>query len=724
MLLVLALLALQTPTDSATAYLDPGARDLVRRARERRTAATAAITGYRTLVKERISLGLRALRRDRVFYRREMAGRIAWHRDGPDTITMLGAREAIPIIFSKATIPEDLRSEAPDLAFDPAADRIGLGGSDSDFVYHPLARDAEAHYRYQSGDTTEIGLPDGRTVRLVELRIIPRRDEFRLMTGSFWIDLGSDEVVRAVFRPARPFDFDRDVGAEDHDADIPGFLKPIRGDVRFITMEYALWQNRWWLPRLLAFDGVASAGSFLSLPLRYEREYSQMEVEGDTTAAPTAVAMVPRSPPRHRRHGVRVTIGRRGKAHAGGGGDSSATADSAAVADSADAQDAFAVILPADTTALLTSPELPPSILGEGESVLSESEARDLAAQLRLLPQTPWQAHPPSLKLGFGAAGLLRYNRVEALSLGARYAFDFGRLGVDLTGRIGLADLEPNAELGIGRETPDVKYRFAGYRRLAVANPTTRALGFGNSLGALLLGRDDGAYYRAAGVELLVLPAATAAQSYTWRVYAEHQWGAGKETDASFPHLLHDSHLFPDNIVAQRVDQVGAALTLRGERGHDPARLRVGADLGMDAAVGTVAFARIALTLRAAGPLPGHLLGAVEAAAGTSSGPVPAQSRFYLGGPATLRGYDGLAAAGATFWRGRVEVANAFPGARLALFSDAGWAGPGVSFSRGRALLSAGLGASFLDGLLRVDLARALRAPRGWRLDFYVDGIL
>src|SRR5207245_3289264 len=37
-------------------------------------------------------------------------------------------------------------------------------------------------------------------------------------------------------------------------------------------------------------------------------------------------------------------------------------------------------------------------------------------------------------------------------------------------------------------------------------NPTTRALGVGNSLAALLLGRDDGAYYRTAGAELLVEP--------------------------------------------------------------------------------------------------------------------------------------------------------------------------------------------------------------------------
>jgi hypothetical protein len=62
------------------------------------------------------------------------------------------------------------------------------------------------------------------------------------------------------------------------------------------------------------------------------------------------------------------------------------------------------------------------------------------------------------------------------------------------------------------------------------------------------------------------------------------------------------------------------------------------------------------------------------------------------------------------------------------VFSDAGWAGPGADFARGRTLVSTGVGASFFDGLLRVDLARALRAPpggkAGWRLDFYVDGLL
>ncbi|HEU5465738.1 MAG TPA: hypothetical protein VFU75_02550, partial [Gemmatimonadales bacterium] len=72
----------------------------------------------------------------------------------------------------------------------------------------------------------------------------------------------------------------------------------------------------------------------------------------------------------------------------------------------------------------------------------------------------------------------------------------------------------------------------------------------------------------------------------------------------------------------------------------------------------------------------------------------------------------------------RAELGFGIPGARLALFSDAGWAGVGRFAFTAQPLISAGLGASFLDGLLRVDLARALAVQRGWRLELYTDAAL
>ena len=111
-------------------------------------------------------------------------------------------------------------------------------------------------------------------------------------------------------------------------------------------------------------------------------------------------------------------------------------------------------------------------------------------------------------------------------------------------------------------------------------------------------------------------------------------------------------------------------------------------------------------------------------AGGSAFGDVPVQSLWYLGGARTVRGYAGNSARGEAYWRGRVEVAGAAPGARIVLFSDAGWAGERDAFQIDPLLLSAGVGASFLDGLIRLDLARALREPRGWRLDLHLDAAL
>jgi len=107
-----------------------------------------------------------------------------------------------------------------------------------------------------------------------------------------------------------------------------------------------------------------------------------------------------------------------------------------------------------------------------------------------------------------------------------------------------------------------------------------------------------------------------------------------------------------------------------------------------------------------------------------SAGRVPVQSYWYLGGPPTLRGYGGGATSGDAFWRARLELANRWPAARVVLFADAGRAGPRDHLSLAKALAGVGIGASFIDGLIRIDLARAIRTPTGWRLDFYADAAL
>jgi outer membrane translocation and assembly module TamA len=61
---------------------------------------------------------------------------------------------------------------------------------------------------------------------------------------------------------------------------------------------------------------------------------------------------------------------------------------------------------------------------------------------------------------------------------------------------------------------------------------------------------------------------------------------------------------------------------------------------------------------------------------------------------------------------------------RAALFLDVGWAGERDAFSRGRPTAGAGIGASLMDGLLRIDLARGIARSDAWRFYFYLDALL
>lgn len=687
----------------ATAYEDSTARELVRLARQHRGVFDASIFRYRSLIRQRISVGIRALRRDRLLFRRESAERVEWRRDGPTRIEVLGAREVVPVAIPGVHLPDDLDDWARSFVPEPDADRLLLTPEQQDgFAWHPLVKNGESVYRYATGDSTVIRLPDGRTIHMVELRVTPRRRDIRLVTGSFWIETDDHAIVQAVFRPSREFDLERDLPAIDPEDsgdvdEIPGILKPIRFEIRYITVEYGLWEMRWWLPRLMAFDGSLQVGP-AHFPLRIEVTYSDYDVEPDRLG-------LPEFPP--------LTLKMAGDPFARARTFSFGTT----------------VVVPPDTAALLASDFLPPSIYTQGETLITEAEIRDLGDRLGLLPAAPWQIGRPVLAWPWELRrDLVRYNRVEGLSLGARVNWDLSRARLDLTARIGSADREPRGELGVEIPTLRRTWRLAGYHRLTTSDPRLHPFGLANSLTALAFGRDDGLYFAASGAELTVSPAVGEGH-YGLRLYAEHQAGVRTHTDFSLAHAFDADRALTPLPATAAADQVGLAASLGTDRGLDPNGFRWGAWLDLTAETGTFDFVRPGLTLHAGAPLPGPLVGALELAAGTTFGasgdadPAPPQARWFLGGPATLRGFAAGALAGRDFARGRLEVANDFPGVRLALFSDAGWAGRRQEFDRADMAVSVGVGWSMLDGLVRLDLARTLRPVQQWRADLYLDAL-
>jgi len=687
--------------DMATAYANPETRELVRLARGQRGVIDASVFHYTASTRQRLSVGVQALRRDRVLYRRESASRVEWWRDRPSVVIVEGAREVVPVAFAGVRVPDDLSSWAEEFLPRPGDDRLWVNPVGGGFAWHPLVKGGEAAYRYAIGDTTAIRLPDGRELRLVELRVTPRERHIRLVTGSLWIELENHAVVRAVFRPAREFDLERDlpdIAPEDADDldEIPGFLKPIRFDVRYITVEYGFWEMRWWMPRLMAFDGWVQLGP-VRMPINMELLYSDYTVEADRyglTELPPVIRHLagdPHSKPRPYEHGVRV-------------------------------------IIPDDTASLLESPRLPPSVYSAGEVLMSEAELRELGDQVRSLPAAPWRVGRPRITppWTFGRE-LVRYNRVEGLSAGVRGDWDLGRARLDMTARLGAADLEPRAELGVEVPRLSRTWRAAAYHRLAAVDPSARPFALGNSLSALVLGRDHGHYYQTTGAELRIDPEPGNAR-YEARLYAERQRAVERETDFSLAHVS-GADGFRENIEARAADQLGVGLRLGVDRGLDPTGWRWGASLDLAAETGSYTFLRPGMTLHAVAPLPGAFMGGIELGAGTTlsadSGDtaVPIQSHWFLGGPATLRGFSGGEIHGRDHSRARVELATRLPAARVALFSDAGWAGRFDTWHREDVAISAGVGASFLDGLVRLDLARTLEPVERWRLELYVDAI-
>jgi hypothetical protein len=690
------------------------------------------IEAYSTTARERMSVGLRAGIAEKLLFRRETVTRIDWERDGPVALEVLAAREVVPPAKASPHVPAGLGDYLPHLAFDPFDSEMLLR-FDTTSIRHPLADGTEAHYRFEAGDTTIIRLPDGRSVRLRELRVHPRRRDPRLVNGSFWIDTETHAVVQAYFKLARAYDADL-----DPDSDVPAILKPLRADVDFFAIEYGLWELRWWLPRLLAVQGYVQV-SRLRMPMAYERTYEAYTVRGDTAAPLVENDTTPRpcrprvsfsvqigmddSPPDSLRRARQDSV-RRAREEAARAERETRRPEQPDTVTTEECDRQFTVTIPPDSV-LLASPELPATAYAGDVELIAEEELRAIVDRVRALPGAPWRIAPPVFEWGWRGPGLLRYNRVEGLSVGARVRFDLGPALLRTEARIGFADGEPRGELALERAGDVLQTGIAAYRRLATATPSTNPHGTFASLGALLLGRDEDEYFDATGAELTFRPRESHTQWYDVRLYAERQRAVERNTDFSIAHLIDEDDDFRENFTAAAADQLGMRVRLRASAGLDPAKPQIAGELSLGGETGDYDILRPEALIRAGTPLLFGVRLGVEAAAGTVEGDaIPAQALWRLGGAASLRGYDGASVIGERYWRARGELARGIQAARIALFSDIGWAGARNAFDSDGALISAGAGVSLLGGLVRLDLARALRSPTGWKLHFYFNGVL
>jgi hypothetical protein len=703
------------------AYRDPHARELVRLARARRAVVDTRITGYQVTARERISARMSVMGIEKLLYRREMASRIDWSRDTV-RVEVIGAREALPSLRAGAErlSPGNIASSAMLIAFDPADPEM-LIRFDSTVIRNPLAAGSEAHYRYSSGDSLSIRLPNGRGVRILELRIAARRADPHLINGSFWLDSETHAVVRAGFRQSRPF--------STTGAGVTVVMPEAGAELDYVAIDYGLWDRRWWLPRSVAARGVGHF-SGRRFPLSYERTYEGYRVTGDTlAAAPTRQSVaegVAGAPPRCRRQiTASINIGNRAQSDSSWEASwdrqlASMAAGDTAKRDSAAAPkctQAFVLSRAADTD-LVSGPAFPAGIYDEKEGAVSEQELRALADLVRDLPGTPWSIGRPGVRLL--SPDLVRFNRVEGLSMGVRGSLPLGpaellgELRAGTTGELG-------ARIAGIHSTAALRTEVAAYRGLEAVAVASQPFSLASSASALLLGRDENDYFRATGAELRLSPAATRRQRWDARLFAEHQRGVRARSDVSLRGAFDDGFDARENVLAETLNQAGATLRFRASRGDDPSRLRTRAELELHGETGGATFGRPLLRLGAEGPIAAGVGYGVSLAGGTGFGEVPVQRLWQIGGATTVRGHDAASLRGETLWLARGELTRGAPMMRLSLFGDAGWAGDGADLWDARPLRGVGLGVSLLDNLVRVDLARGLGGG-GFRLHLRMGG--
>jgi hypothetical protein len=647
---------------------------------------------------------------------------------------------------------------------------------DENDLIHPLAQGAEAYYKYQSGDSLLIHLQGGRTIFVEELRVLPRSPKWNLSVGSFWFDRDTHKLVRAVYRLAVPMDvweMSKDDGEDPPPAAVRALVSPLRGTISAITVEYGLFEEHFWLPRTETFEGNAQA-SFMHFPFTLEERFEYTSVNGDyrlppiprpprwdtldslaafdslarggdTTSARLAKEMrarmaTEREQQRERARVIREArqdtlrqLDERAKA-----GDAIAKAradslrlrlesarrvcDTATVRTRVERRFGNLPVMtrtPCDENALIHSPDLPLSIYEPGEKLFGGPTLDELRSRLDFGLQAEWAPQRPTIRYGLGD-GMMRYNRVEGFSPAIVVADELGRgFSAKSTVRVGFADTWLNAELGITRDNGVRTVGVNVYRRLTVASDWGTPLNVGNSLSAVLFGRDEGFYYRAWGAELTATTEHNPA--LVWRVFAEHQQAAPVSTQFSVAHAMNDVQFIP-NIPATRGTIVGVSARVVHSLGYDPNGWRLLTELRAENGVGDFAYARGLADMTVSHSLGRRLAGSLTGSAGLASEQTPPQRLFYLGGAPTVRGQKAGTDAGTTYWFGRAELGTSGTGARRVVFADLGWAGTRSMWSHpGRPMSGVGVGTSFMDGLFRFDLSKGIFPRKSFRFDAYIE---
>ena len=785
---------------AGSAFKTPEARTILLRAREARERQDSALKSYRSTTTQRISVGMGARRLgfEKLLFRGDNVAEISWRRDVGIRVRPIGSRMVVPMAND---VSGDF-SGAVTIPYFPGREQLWFPSSnfgvvktevDDREMIHPLARGAERYYLYALGDSADITLPDSRVIRLKELQITARKPDWRSFVGSFWFDADGGQLVRAAYRMSTDMDI-WSVATEETDKEIaetaamrpvqdsllrarlprelyvkdstrraaaarqnqgndekpPAWImatmRPLKASLDAITVEYALYKGKFWLPRSHSATANAEA-MFMRIPIRFDEKFTYDDVDGDFTLAALPPAR-DRFAPRDStvkdttavdldNTGVTVSVGTRSDSKNVARRDSiqenrygkakvrQCAKDSTwtRVEERYEGKVRIAYDMPCDMDKLSKSPALP-AVSASDDDLFDMRNAQQLIDALGMSLQTPWAPQLPKVRLG---SDLVRYNRVEGLSAGVEVKQALGA-GYTLTavGRLGHADLHANGELSLARSTGLRTVTGSVYHRLNATNPEwAGALSFGASLPAFLYGRDEGFYYRSMGASLGERREQRKG-TLEYHLFVERQWSAGDTTVVNTFSLARafGDRRFNLNILAEPSTFTGVDVTWARTWLNQPQGWRLVGITRAEAATGTFEYARGSMESTVSRGIGRRAMLALSGAIGSSAGRVPVQRAWYVGGLRTVRGQLPGTQVGDAFWYGRGELGTKQGFVRPVLFYDVGWAGSRKTFGQVKPQRGAGLGFGFLDGLMRIDFARGQYPGKGWRTDLYIGAPL
>lgn len=738
----------QAPDDP---FLDPAARRLVEGAQAAWKSAASALDSYTARIHGQQRWRIVATRRNYVMQELRYAARLRWARrqaavvrlDGywvrhsalaseitaqavAEHVGRLGGRHPSgdPFRFARSMLPEGAES----------ADESG-------FV-SPLDAGAEPFYRYRSGDTTTVLLPNGDAVRAVEVVAMPRYRAARFVAAILWIEADSHAVVRLAFRPGKPLDrelafcvacpdgsrlgarvdLQGPEAARDDSARAarPGFFGRLANAalnsalprfeiaVASVVVDYGLWNSRHWLPRSMTWLGHAAAYDEAvaneNVPDVAVEVSSQLAFEiGDVREAGTDAETTAQVVDRWRELGDSVFGGDRAEGPSGDPGDA-------------------AHIVPGESGASVSTPgELFIPAAWDADAFAPGGEAQRHASQLAAVPvggapadgqaesgleASPWTFEPPFLTLR-----LLDYNSTEGFSAGTRLWRRYSRGRAVLSARWARTPGRVEVRLAAEREFPRLLLGVSAYR-------DSRPVGWVREFGALQPDETVG-WYTADGIGARLSPARRRRESVSLRVFAERhdEFGADLSRETLWGASAHWSPWWGEG--SDRRLRGGGELSLRGTLEDDPGT--PGRDSSLRAAATAAVLAELGRCAEACtgrGPTLG-----LEGGLARTWGTMRRADLWLLDETGQgLRGHEPLRAAGRSLLRARADLQQRVWFARLSVFAD--WLRVGDLD-----LCAAGAGVVLPAGV-RIDAARPVggggacsQASSDWRFHLRFDPV-